>query len=85
MEKKLQFLESFAARDDDGQVYQVRVYEHLARLDAVAGPFEQWESTGLAEYKLSDGRHVDVAGDGGLTLRDGGIRLQRKALQAGAA
>jgi hypothetical protein len=83
MEKKLQFLESFAAQGDDGQVYQVRVYEHLARLDAVAGPSEQWESTGQAEYKLGDGRHVDVDRRGGLTLRDGGIRLQRTSVPVG--
>jgi hypothetical protein len=89
MEKQLRLLESFPVHGDDGNNYQVRVYEHLARLDAVPGLTDEWESTGLAEYKLADGRHVEVSRDGGLTLHHGGqgsgIRLTRAALQAGAA
>ena len=75
MEKMLRLLESFAARGSDGRVYRVHGYEHLARLDAVPDVQGRWEPTGLAEYRLDDGRRVAVGRDGAMTV-DGGVTLQ---------
>lgn len=78
MDKKLHRLETFAARGSDGRVYSVHGYEHLARVDAITGAPEQWEPTGEAEYKLADGRHLQMQQDGSLRLPDAGITLQRQ-------
>lgn len=78
MEKMLHLLETFSARGSDGQSYRVHAYEHLARLDAVPDTQGQWEPTGLTEYKLADGRHVDVDKDGAMTLSSTGLRLDRE-------
>jgi hypothetical protein len=75
MEKMLHLLETFTARGSDGQTYRVQAYEHLARLDAVPDAQGQWEPTGVAEYKLADGRHISVDKDGVMTLPDTGVRL----------
>ena len=77
MEKMLHLLETFTVRGSDGQTYRVHAYEHLARLDAVPDTQGRWEPTGLAEYKLADGRHVSVDKDGAMTLTDTGVRLKR--------
>lgn len=77
MEKMLHLLETFTARGSDGQVYRVQAYEHLARLDAVPDTQGRWEPTGLAEYKLADGRHVSIGRDGAMSLADTGVKLQR--------
>ena len=75
MERMLRQLESFDARGSDGRTYHVHGYEHLARLDAVPDLQGQWEPTGIAEYRLDDGRRVHVGADGAMTI-DGGITLQ---------
>lgn len=76
MEKMLHLLETFTARGSDGNDYEVRGYEHLARPDeGLPGP---WESTGLAEYKLADGRHVRVGADGTMSVPDLGITLESR-------
>jgi hypothetical protein len=77
MEKMLHLLETFNARGSDGQTYVVHAYEHLARLDAVRDTLGQWEPTGLAEYKLADGRAVSVDRKGVMTLHSTGVRLER--------
>lgn len=77
MEKMLHLLETFAAQGSDGKAYVVRGYEHLARLDAVPDAQGQWEPTGIAEYKLADGRRVDVDKHGVLIVVDTGVRLVR--------
>jgi len=79
MEKMLRQLETFRARGSDGNTYVVRGYEHLARLDAAGNALGQWEPTGLAEYKLADGRRVCVAQDGAMTVDGVGVRLDRAA------
>jgi len=76
MEKKLRRLETFAARGSDGNTYTVEGYEHLARVDAVLDAQGHWESTGLAEYRLKDGRHVSVDKDGAMLIADTGVRLE---------
>jgi hypothetical protein len=77
METMLHLLETFTARGSDGQTYRVQAYEHLARLDAVRDTQGQWEPTGLAEYKLADGRHLSVYKDGTMTLAGTGVSLKR--------
>ena len=79
MEKKLHLLETFNARGSDGAVYVVHGYEHLTRLDAVPSVQGQWEPTGLAEYKLADGRHVSVDKGGAMSVPSIGVRLERPA------
>jgi hypothetical protein len=76
MEKMLRRLETFAARGSDGKTYSVQAYEHLARVDAILDAQGHWESTGLAEYRLDDGRHVRVHKDGSMTIDDTGVRLE---------
>jgi hypothetical protein len=78
MEQMLHLLESFTARGNDSKEYVVHGYEHLARLDAVPDPQGQWEPTGLAEYRLADGRRIDVDKQGVMTIADTGVRLERK-------
>ena len=61
MDRKLHLLESFTAQGPDGQTYKVFGYEHLVRDETFAGPDEHWEPTGVSEYRLADGRRVDLA------------------------
>lgn len=76
MEKTLRLLDTFSARGSDGKDYRVHAYEHLARLDAVPDLQGEWQSTGLSEYKLADGRHVKVERDGRMSLPETGVTLQ---------
>jgi hypothetical protein len=68
MDRKLHLLESFDARGQDGKTYRVFGYEHMVRDDSVAGAVEHWEPTGLAEYRLADGRRVEVGTDGSVRI-----------------
>ena len=77
MDKKLRRLETFAARGSDGQTYAVHGYEHLGRVDAFINAQEHWEPLGVAEYKLADGRHVDFAHDGTMTVAGTELTLRR--------
>jgi hypothetical protein len=77
MEKSLRQLETFNARGTDGQVYAVRGYEHLARVDPHASSRDQWEPTGEAEYKLADGRHLDMLEDGQMRVPGSELMLER--------
>ena len=78
MDRKLHLLESFTAQWPDGQTYKVFGYEHLVRDETFAGPHEHWEPTGVSEYRLADGRRVDLAADG--TLRF--FEAERRAVAA---
>jgi hypothetical protein len=76
MDKQLRLLDSFPARGADGAAYKVMAYEQLRRVDLMSSGAEQWESTGLTEYRLASGERVDLLSDGawrvvptGLTLR----------------
>lgn len=77
MEKTLRRLETFNARGNDGKVYAVYGYEHLARIDPRTAPQDQWEPTGQAEYKLADGRHIDVERDGAMRVAGSDLLLER--------
>ena len=74
METRLHLLESFMARGSDGGTYKVCGYERLA---LVPGSADQWEPTGVAEYRLEDGRHVEVGNDDVMRLSGAGIVLDR--------
>lgn len=78
METMLHLLETFKARGSDGKDYVVHGYEHLARLDAARAVDAQWEPTGVAEYKLADGRHVSVDSRGAMGLPEIGLALHRE-------
>ena len=55
-------------RGQDGKTYRVFGYEHMVRDESVAGAIEHWEPTGLAEYRLADGRRVEVENDGSVRM-----------------
>lgn len=76
MERTLHQLESFIARGSDGGTYKVRGYEHLVLDESLRGIDERWEPTGQAEYRLDDGRRVDVHVDGSMEIAGAGVRLQ---------
>ncbi|WP_395137257.1 hypothetical protein [Schlegelella aquatica] len=76
MERKLHLLESFTARGSDGRTYKVCGYEHLVRDISLPDAYDRWEPTGLAEYRLEDGRLVEPAGDGALRIARTGVELR---------
>jgi hypothetical protein len=76
MEKMLRRLETFTARGSDGRTYSVEAFEHLARVDVFADPQGQWEPTGKAEYRLADGRAIEVEKDGSMRVAGTGVTLQ---------
>ena len=78
MEKRIRRLETFTARGSDGQIYSVHGYEHQRRIDAFGNQPEQWEPIGVAEYKLPDGTHLDLADDGSLVVAGTDLRLERE-------
>lgn len=77
MERKLHLLESFTARGSDGETYKVRGYEHLVRDETAADGIDRWEPTGLAEYRLEDGKPVEVLRDGSMRIADSRVQLAR--------
>ena len=78
MDKRLHLLETFPVRGDDGNVYVVRGYEHLARLDGAPDLLDQWEPTGEAEYKLEDGQSIEVDRSGAMKVAQSGMKLTRE-------
>ncbi|MCW7540081.1 hypothetical protein OOT46_19790 [Aquabacterium sp. A7-Y] len=78
MDKKLHLLETFTAVGSDGTRYKVLGYEHLARDPSLGDTQDRWEPTGMAEYKLASGEHVDLLPDGALLVPSTGLRLERR-------
>jgi hypothetical protein len=77
MEKKLHLLDSFAAEGSDGKTYKVCGYEHMTRDEQLlVDGRDHWESTGKSEYKLSDGRSVDMRADGSMRIAGTDISLK---------
>ncbi len=79
MELRLQFLESFAVQGSDGASYKVLAYERMARDESVADGLERWESTGVVEYRLEDGRLVDAGSDDSMRIAGSSVSLTRAA------
>jgi hypothetical protein len=79
MERQLHLLDSFQARGDDGATYRVRGFEHLVRDDTAPPAFNEWMPTGELEYRLEDGRRVQVSRDGTMHIGGSQVRLVRQA------
>lgn len=75
MEKRLHRLDTIPARGSDGRFYSVHAYEHLGKVDDLMTAREHWEPTGESEYKLADGRRVQMQRDGSMTVADSDLRL----------
>jgi hypothetical protein len=78
MDRKLHLLESFSALGADGVDYTVHAYEHLLRDASIVDGQEHWEPTGVLEYRLADGRRVDVASDGSMRIANSGVALSNR-------
>jgi hypothetical protein len=76
MEHRLQLLDSFPARGNDGASYRVHGFEHQVRDDTGPPELSAWMATGQVEYRLDDGRRVDVARDGAMVVADSQVRLE---------
>ena len=76
MERRLQQLETFNAQGSDGHIYKVCAYEHLVRDETASDLRQHWEPTGQSEYRLDDGRRVDVHRDGSMEIVGAGVQLQ---------
>jgi hypothetical protein len=68
MQKKLHLLETFHAQGQDGRDYTVYGYEHLVRDESLSTGLDLWEPTGQSEYRLADGRPVDLLNDGSIRI-----------------
>ena len=79
MELRLQFLESFPVQGSDGASHKVLAYERMARDESVADGLERWESTGVVEYRLEDGRLVDAGSDDSMRIAGSSVSLTRAA------
>jgi hypothetical protein len=77
MDRKLHLLETFVAQDEHGASYKVFGYEHLVKMPSAPEFPQHWEPTGIAEYKLADGEHVDLQRDGTLRIAKTGRPLTR--------
>ena len=83
MELRLQLLETFVASGSDGSQYKVCAFDRLARDPTLPG--EHWESTGSIEYRLADGRSLELHRDGTARVPGSGIVLTMPARAAAAA
>ena len=68
MELRLHLLESFMARGSDGEQYKVNAYERMTRDPSMPMADDNWESTGVTEYRLADGRQLQAHKDGTMDL-----------------
>ncbi len=68
----------FDPEDEQGASYKVFGYEHLVQAPVSAGFQQQWEPTGVVEYKLASGEHLELESDGMLRVSASGLRLQRQ-------
>jgi hypothetical protein len=75
MERKLHLLDSFFAQGSDGMRYKVCAYEHLVRDETVMVAMDQWEPTGIVEYRLADGGRIDTRRDGSMSVAATGVAL----------
>ena len=75
MDLRLQLLDSFRTVGSDGASYKVLAYERLAPDTSLADGLEHWEPTGETEYRLADGRRVEVHRDGKMRIAGSDIVL----------
>lgn len=74
MQKRLVEKSRFPVTDPSGQRHLVIEHAEQLRADTLEGT--QWVD-GLRRLSLADGRHVNVADDGTLTLASTGAALRR--------
>jgi hypothetical protein len=84
MDLRLHLLETFMATGSDGGAYKVCAYERLAP-DASLADDAHWESTGVAEYRLADGRPVEVRRNGEMRIVGTDVQLTTARAPASAA
>lgn len=77
MDRKLHLLDSFAARGSDGTTYKVLGFEHLVRDPSSTAGFENWEPTGVSEWRLADGRPVTETAGGTFRIDGVDVTLSR--------
>lgn len=77
MELRLNLLDTFTAAGSDGARYKVCAYDRLTQDPSLGGDGqEHWTSTGQAEYRLEDGRRVEVSGSGAMRIAGSGVELR---------
>ena len=72
MDLRLHLLETFSAVGSDGCRYKVRAYERMLPDLSLS---DSWQSTGIIEYRLEDGRLIDARPDGTLQVVGSGVTL----------
>lgn len=77
MNKKLNRLETFHVQDMHGATYVVHAYEHLTQVGNLLDMRTQWEPTGLIEFKLDSGEHLNVMPDGAMHTEGSDLLLRR--------
>lgn len=77
MEKRLHLLETFEAQGSDGAVHKVHAYEHMLRDPSVLDAPENWQSTGVTEFRLESGEPLQVARDGRMQGVRSGLTVTR--------
>jgi len=84
MELRLQLLETITARGSDGASYKLCAYDRLMPDLSLPAGSEHWESTGKIEYRLNDGRQVEVDGQGVLRIAHTEVVLTPEGAHANA-
>lgn len=86
MDLRLHLLETFTAKGSDGASYKVCAYERMTPDVSLPHDGERWEPTGITEYRLADGRIVQVEHDGKMRIAGSGVELvaQKEAAGSGA-
>lgn len=74
MELRLRLLDTFSATGSDGATYKVCAYDRLAP-DPSLPDSGQWDSTGQVEYRLDDGRGLQLQPDGTAHIAGSGVTL----------
>jgi hypothetical protein len=75
MDLRLHQLESFMAKGSDGASYKVCGYELLTPDASLRDGREHWEPTGQVDYRLADGRLVEVRRNGEMRIAGTDVRL----------
>lgn len=74
MELRFRLLDTFVAPGSDGATYKVCAYDRLAP-DPSLPDSEHWDSTGQIEYRLEDGRALQLQRDGTARVAGSGVTL----------
>lgn len=76
MELRLEFMESFMATGSDGATYKVCAYDRQTPDPSLPDGGEHWQSTGQIEYRLADGRPVEIGADGTAHISRSDVELE---------